>query len=166
MEDRILCFEPVWAPDARTLILGTMPSVESLRQGFYYSHPRNAFWPIMAWLLGSAVPGTVAEKKRLLTDNGIALWDVARSCVREGSLDSAIREAKPNDFEMLYKVCTRLDRLIFNGKTAAAMYRRLAGTVPAGLTVWTMPSTSPAYTLSFDKKLEAWRVGIERNESK
>ena len=70
------------AGDARLLILGTMPSVESLRQSFYYAHPRNAFWPVMAEVLGAPVPETVEEKRALLTGHRVALWDVARSCVR------------------------------------------------------------------------------------
>lgn len=102
MEERIICFEPVAEQDARLLILGTMPSVESLRQSFYYAHPRNAFWPIIADVLAQPRPETVEAKKQLLIGHRIALWDVAHSCVRSGSLDSAIRDVVPNDFAVLF----------------------------------------------------------------
>ncbi len=97
MAERTHSFEPVWAEDAAVLILGTMPSVASLKQGFYYAHPRNAFWPILFDLAGEAYSEDIEARKRLLVGRRIALWDVARSAVRPGSLDSAIREAEPND---------------------------------------------------------------------
>ena len=87
---RIHSFPPVIDGGCRTLILGTMPSVKSLEAAFYYAHPRNAFWPIMARLLGEAVPETIDEKKALLLRHGAALWDTAASCEREGSLDAAM----------------------------------------------------------------------------
>lgn len=91
MEERIEGFPPVAEADARLLILGSMPSVESLKQGFYYAHPRNAFWRILAEVFDESVPDSIEDKKRLLIDHRIALWDVAHSCVRPGSLDSNIK---------------------------------------------------------------------------
>lgn len=161
MEARIECFPPVALGDARLLILGTMPSVESLRQSFYYAHPRNAFWPVMAEVLGAPVPETVEEKRALLTGHRVALWDVARSCVRPGSLDSAMRDVLPNDFGALFARCPKIERILFNGDTARKLYMRLVGRMPEGCDWARMPSTSPAYTLPYARKLEAWRAGME-----
>lgn len=157
MEERIASFDPVAALDARLLILGTMPSVESLRQSFYYSHPRNAFWPMMAQILGEPQPETAEAKKSMLIRHRIALWDVAQSCVRPGSLDSAIRDARPNDFAALFERCPNIERILFNGATAENLYRKLVGALPEGCASARMPSTSPAYTMPFEKKCEAWR---------
>ena len=161
MEERIECFDPVAAPDARLLILGTMPSVESLRQSFYYSHPRNAFWPIMAAVLGEETPLSAGEKKRMLTRHRIALWDVVNTCVRPGSLDSSIRDAQANDFEMLFARCPRIEKILFNGAAAENLYMKKVGAMPEGCVRQRMPSTSPAYTLRFERKLAAWREGME-----
>ena len=161
MDARIECFEPVVRSDARLLILGTMPSVESLRQSFYYSHPRNTFWPIMAEILGEPRPDSVEKKKFMLLRHQIALWDVARSCVRPGSLDSAMRDVIPNDFAALYARCPGIERILFNGATAQKLYQKLVGVMPEGCSWAQMPSTSPAYTLAYEKKLALWRSGME-----
>ena len=161
MEARIECFPPVARGDARLLILGTMPSVESLRQSFYYAHPRNAFWPMLARILSEPEPASVEEKKSLLLRHRIALWDVAQSCVRPGSLDSAIRDALPNDVPGLLKRCPEIRAILFNGATAQNLYRKLIGDVPAGLRSVRMPSTSPAYTLKFEAKRAAWQKELE-----
>lgn len=161
MEERIECFDPVAEENARLLILGTMPSVESLKQSFYYSHPRNAFWPIMAEALGEPLPETIEEKKRMLIRHGIALWDVCRSCVRPGSLDSDIRDVQPNDFEMLFSRCEGIEKILFNGATAEKLYLKMVGRIPDGCVCERMPSTSPAYTMKYAGKLAAWRGGME-----
>ena len=161
MEGRIECFEPVAQPDARLLILGTMPSVESLRQSFYYSHPRNAFWRVMAQVLNEPFPESVEAKKEMLTRHRIALWDVVHSCVRPGSLDSDIRDVEPNDFGMLFAHCPGIEKILFNGAAAQQLYEKKVGVMPTGCIRQRMPSTSPAYTLSFEKKLAAWRDGME-----
>lgn len=161
MDGRIECFAPVAREDARLLILGTMPSVESLRQSFYYSHLRNAFWPVMAAVLGEELPRTVEEKKNLLIRHRIALWDVVHSCIRPGSLDSDIREAQPNDFAALFERCSNIEKILFNGASAQKLYEQKVRTMPEGCAWEKMPSTSPAYTLKFEKKLELWRRGME-----
>ena len=149
----IIGFPPVWRADARLLILGSMPSEESLRQGFYYGHPRNAFWPILAESFGAEIPRSIEEKKALLIGNGIALWDSAYSCEREGSLDSAIRGAVPNDLAGLLARCPGIQKVLFNGKTA----QKLARGIPEGMGTVCLPSTSPAYTLRYSEKLRLWR---------
>ena len=160
-EERIVCFEPVAREDARLLILGTMPSVESLKQSFYYSHPRNAFWPIMARVLEEELPPYNDGKKELLIRHGIALWDVAHSCVRPGSLDSSIRDVQPNDFGRLFAKCPGIEKILFNGATAQKLYMKLVGKLPENCVWKRMPATSPAYTLAFEKKLSAWREEME-----
>lgn len=162
MEARICGYAPVAESDARVLILGTMPSEESLRQGFYYAHPRNAFWPIMAEILHEPLPNGIAEKKSLLIRHRVALWDVAGSCVRKGSLDSAIRDVIPNDFAALFRRCPAIERILFNGATAEKLYRQWVGIFPEGCASARMPSTSPAYTLKFEQKLSAWREEMEK----
>lgn len=163
MSLRICGFPPVWRSDARLLILGSMPSVESLRQGFYYAHLRNAFWPMMAEILGEQAPASVEEKKEMLLRHRIALWDSAQSCEREGSLDSAIRAPQANDFEALYRNCPKIKHLFFNGAAAYQLYRRLVmkEDEDAQRVFHRMPSTSPAYTLRYEEKLEIWKNEIE-----
>ena len=101
------------------------------------------------------------EKKRLLIRHGIALWDVAHSCIRPGSLDSDIRDAMPNDFATLFRACPHIQKVIFNGATAQKLYKRLVGSLPDGAQSVQAPSTSPAYTLAFEKKLALWRDEME-----
>ena len=91
MSQRIVAFPPVARADARILILGSMPSVVSLEAGFYYGHPRNAFWRILAEVFHAPLPETIDEKKALIVGHQLALWDSLTACEREGSLDSAIR---------------------------------------------------------------------------
>ncbi|MBQ8973076.1 MAG: DNA-deoxyinosine glycosylase [Clostridia bacterium] len=159
--DRIEGFEPVANINARVLILGTMPSVRSLRQGFYYGHPMNAFWRIMSDILSESMPQTVMEKKRMLLAHNIALWDVCRSCVRPGSLDADIRDVAANDFSAFYAKYPSIRRILFNGAKAQELYRRYVSVYPANCESMRMPSTSPAYTRPYVEKLAQWRAGLE-----
>ncbi len=159
-EERVFSFEPVAGAGCRTLILGTMPSVKSLEAGFYYAHPRNAFWPIMADVFGEAPPRTIGEKKALLLGRGVALWDMARSCAREGSLDAAMRGVELNDVPGLLARFPSIDRILLNGGEAWRLFQRLAPADRAGREAIRLPSTSPAYTLAYDKKLTAWRAAL------
>lgn len=161
MAARIYGFAPVWRADARLLILGSMPSVESLSQSFYYAHPRNAFWPMMAEILDEPRPETAEEKGRMLTRHRIALWDTVRSCERSGSLDSAIRSAEANDFEDLYRNCPQLRHVFFNGAAAQRLYERLVARADARFCFRRLPSTSPAYTLKYEAKRAAWARAVK-----
>ena len=116
---------------------------------------------MLARILSEPEPASVEEKKALLLRHRIALWDVAQSCVRPGSLDSAIRDALPNDVPGLLKRCPEIKVILFNGATAQNLYRKLIGDVPAGLRSVRMPSTSPAYTLKFEAKRAAWQKELE-----
>lgn len=158
-------FRPVGKPDARVLVLGTLPGPMSLEMNQYYAQPRNAFWPIMGALFG-ALPGLAyRERLSLLRANHVALWDVCNSAYREGALDASIvaRSIVPNDFAQFYRSHRRLQLICFNGQTAASLYRRLvlpglparAQTIPCV----TLPSTSPAHAaMRFEQKLERWEI--------
>ena len=155
--EKIAGYAPVADENSRVLILGTVPSVESLRTGFYYAHPRNAFWHILADVFGGPLPETVAEKKALVLANRLALWDVVRACTRKGSLDSAIRDAEANDFPSFFRRYPGIKRVLFNGAAAQRLFMRLCPGALAGRASARLPSTSPAYTLSYGQKRELWR---------
>lgn len=165
---RVRSFPPIENARARVLILGSLPGGASLAAGQYYAHPQNLFWPIMGALLGAGSGLAYAARTRLLKVNGIALWDVLESCVREGSLDSAIEEAtiEVNDFAAFYRTHPRIGRVFFNGAKAEASYRRYVipalGTGSPLVEYLRLPSTSPAHAaLSFEKKREAWQAVLE-----
>jgi hypoxanthine-DNA glycosylase len=159
---RIRSFPPVARRDAHTLILGSMPGAASLAAGRYYAHPRNAFWRIVADLLGFAAEAPYPERKRALQGAGIALWDVLHSCVREGSLDTRIDDASEvaHDFRAFFRTHPRIERVFFNGAKAEASFRRH---VVPGLrhspSMHRLPSTSPAHAaLDEGRKRAAWRA--------
>ena len=161
MAERIYGFAPVWRADARMLILGSMPSVESLHQSFYYAHPRNAFWPMLAEILGEPLPQSIDEKKDMLLRHRIALWDTVGSCERAGSLDSAIRDPRPNDFAALFRSCPGIGHIFFNGATAHQLYLRLVAKEDGRRAFHRMPSTSPAYTLKYEIKRARWQAALK-----
>ncbi len=156
---RLKAFPPVAGESPRVLILGSMPGGESLRRGQYYAHPANAFWPLMGEILGFDPSAPYPERLERLKEAKIALWDVLESCVRPGSLDSAIREAKPNGFRKFFKVNSSISRIILNGGTAERLFlKNAAEYAPPGCLLLKAPSTSPAYaSLNFEGKLKAWR---------
>ena len=160
MAGRIDAFPPVAREDARILILGSMPSVASLAEGFYYGHPRNAFWRVLSDVFDEPLPESVPQKVRLLTSHRIALWDALASCEREGSLDSAIREPELNDFDRLFERCPEIGLVLFNGGAAHRLFMRAGAKYLEGRAWRQMPSTSPAYTLSYERKLALWRRAL------
>ena len=111
-------FEPVFTPQARVLIVGSMPSVKSLADQQYYAHPRNAFWPILFDVFGEERTDDYEKKKALICRHGLALWDAAACCEREGSLDSNMRDIIYSDFDSLYEKCPRIHTVLCNGGTA------------------------------------------------
>lgn len=147
---------PFCAEGARVLILGSFPSVKSRESGFFYGHPQNRFWRVLAQVFEDTVPTTLEEKKAFLTSHGIALWDVIASCRIEGSADSSIRDVVPNDIASLMQ--THNIRAIFtNGKTANALYEKHIHPT-LGMTAACLPSTSPANAAwSVEKLVNAWR---------
>lgn len=155
-----MAFPPVAGPDARILILGSMPSVASLEAGFYYGHPRNAFWRILAEVFNESLPETIEDKRALILNHRLALWDSLTACEREGSLDSAIRRPELNDFGGLFARCPGIERVLFNGGTAYRLFVKAGGNYLDGRAWVVMPSTSPAYTLSYERKLAQWRQAL------
>ncbi len=151
-------FPPIIAPFARILILGTMPGEESLARREYYANPRNQFWRIMQELYGVPASALYFERIERLQENHIALWDVLESCEREGSLDSAIKNAVPNDFSYIFAQLPELKIIAFNGKKAAEWFDRWANVDISRYQKLILPSTSPAAAMAFEKKLAAWAV--------
>ena len=146
---------PILDCRVETLILGSFPSPASLAARHYYAHKQNQFWRVMAEVLGeSLVDYDYAEKQRCLLRHHVGVWDVYRACRRDGALDSAIEAAEPNDFSLLKKKAPRLRRIWFNGQTAGRFVRWFAG---QGYETRVLPSTSPAYTLAFARKVAIWR---------
>ena len=160
--EKITGFAPVADADARLLILGTAPGVQSLREGFYYAHSRNAFWRIVADTFDAPLPETAEGKAALILENRLALWDVLRACARRGSLDSAIREPEANDFAAFFAACPRVARVLFNGAAAERLFFRFCGETLAGREAVRLPSTSPACTLAYAQKLLLWRKELLR----
>lgn len=157
--NKVQSFPPVALPDARILILGSMPGVASLTAGQYYAHPRNHFWPVMGALY-NVPPLDYPARLALLHARKIGLWDVLRDCVRPGSLDSAITEAAPNDFITFFAAHPEITHVFFNGNTARDLFNRwVLPTIESRPIVCTaLPSTSPANaSWSFARKLDAWR---------
>lgn len=148
-------FQPILPPNARVLILGSFPSPASRTKGFYYGHPRNAFWRILEDLTGKPFTSMEREEKiRMLHALRIALWDAYAAAHPEGSSDSRLRERVPNDFSIL----PRTIRLVaYNGRTAAHVKPLVENVLPHAEHA-ILPSTSPAHTLSYQRKLEAWRI--------
>ena len=153
-------FEPIWSPDARVLIVGSMPGVKSLEDSQYYAHPRNAFWPIMFEVFGQRLSDDYEVRKSLIRDHNLALWDAACTCEREGSLDSNMRGVVYNDFAALYEKCPGIHSVLCNGATANSLFMKSG--FAQGKMVIRLPSTSPAYTMAYAKKLEAWRAALEQ----
>ena len=152
------CFPPVYAPQARVLIVGSMPSVKSLADAQYYAHPRNAFWPILFDVFGKPLADDYEVRKALIRENGLALWDAAAACEREGSLDSSMRDIAYNDFSALFAECPHIHTVLCNGAAAHSMF--LKAGFAGGRRICRMPSTSPAYTMPYNKKKEIWKAAL------
>lgn len=149
-------FAPVFDVSSRALVLGTFPSVKSRENAFYYGHPQNRFWPLIALLFNQAVPQTAEEKTALLLARHIALWDVLASCDIAGSADGSIRNPVPNDLlELLGQAPIRA--IFANGQTAAALYCRWSQP-QTGVPVIALPSTSPANArCTLETLIAAWK---------
>ncbi len=158
----VTSFAPLSRPFAKLLVLGSMPGVASLTAQQYYAHPRNSFWPIMAHMAGFDAVDSYAVRVEALTRAGIAVWDVLQSCVRPGSLDSAIQAGTrvPNDFAAFFRSHPGIRLVCFNGAEAQQSFVRyvLPGLPAADLRYVRLPSTSPAHAMAFDRKLAAWHA--------
>ena len=153
-------FLPVYDETSELLILGSFPSVKSREQGFYYGHPQNRFWKVLAAVYGSEVPGTVEEKKSLLLSRHIAIWDVIDSCDIIGSSDSSIKNVIPADIAGILQK-TKITRIFANGKTAGNLYKKFCEE-STGIKATVLPSTSPANAaVSLEKLIQIWKEELQ-----
>ena len=150
-------FGPLFSPESRILILGSFPSVKSREQNFFYGHPQNRFWKVIAALFNQPVPTSIPEKKELILGHGLALWDSIASCVITGSSDASIRDVRANDLRIILDSCP-IERIYCNGRKSHEMYMKYI--LPAlGREAGCLPSTSPANAQwSLEKLVEAWSV--------
>ena len=163
MNRTLVSFPPIADPGASVLILGSMPGKASLAARQYYAHPQNSFWRIMRELVGLDPAASYPERLDGLRSVGIALWDVLRSCQRKGSLDTAIRNAKPNDFAAFFKKHPSIRLVCFNGAKAEKCYLQLVlPTLADQSPPWILlPSSSPAHAgMSFQDKVAKWRTAM------
>lgn len=150
-------FEPVYDENSRILILGSLPSVKSREQGFYYGHPQNRFWRVLARLLEWEEPATIEEKKAMLLKNKIAIWDVLESCDIKGSSDSSIKNAVAADIPGLLKK-TKIEKIYVNGTTAGKYYKKYIWPL-TGVEAIVLQSTSPLNCrYDIEKLAENWSV--------
>lgn len=155
-------FPPVWDKHSEILILGSFPSVKSREMAFFYGHPQNRFWPLIAALYEDDTPQTVEARRAFLLRHHIALWDVLASCSIVGSSDSSIRDAVPNDIRPILAGAP-IRGIYTNGQTASRLYQKYL--LPeVGREAVCLPSTSPANAAwSFDRLAEAWSVIFGRS---
>ncbi len=148
--------DPVYDGNSEVLILGSFPSVKSREAGFFYGHPQNRFWKVIAAVMEDEVPETIPEKRAFLLRHHIALWDVIGKCTIIGSDDSSIRDAVPNDLGKIISA-SGLSRIFVNGKKAEAIYRKYTEK-KTGIKAVCLPSTSPANAAwKLDRLIEAWK---------
>lgn len=148
-------FPPVYDEHSEILILGSFPSVKSREEQFFYGHPKNRFWKVLAAVFDSSVPESIEEKMLFLISNRIALWDVVFSCEITGSADSSIKNVIPND---IYEILGNSDikRIFLNGKTAEKYYNKYIKE-KISVEAITLPSTSPANAKwTLEKLIAQW----------
>ena len=149
--------EPVYNSDSRVLILGSFPSVKSREQQFFYGHPQNRFWRVVAGVFDCPVPQNVPEKKALLLGHGIAVWDVIASCTISGSSDASIRDVVPNDISGILEEAD-ICKIYANGAKSYELYQKYIYP-QTKREIEKLPSTSPANAVfSYERLLEAWKI--------
>lgn len=154
-------FKPIIFPDSKILILGSFPSLKSFEEGFYYAHPRNQFWPILAKVFDEDI-STLEKKIELCKKHRLALWDSAKSLKRESgnSSDTNLKEIKVNDFKQLLKDYPSIRYILFTGKKAETIFNKAYKDFPVKKAL--LPSPSPAYAaMSFEEKLERYRYWLK-----
>ena len=154
--------EPIFNENSEILILGSFPSVKSREGNFFYHHPQNRFWKVIAAVTDWEIPSTIEEKKKMLLENHIAIWDVIASCDIEGSSDSSIKNVVPNDLEMILSA-GKIRQIYTNGGTASRLYRKYCQN-KTGIEDIKLPSTSPANAAySLDRLVSEWGI-INKNK--
>ncbi len=153
-------FEPVFNKQSRVLVLGSLPSVKSREQGFYYGHAQNRFWKVVAALMQKPLPETTGQKKQLLLESRIAVWDVVQECDIIGSSDASIRNVTPTDLKRILDSCD-IRAVFANGAAAAKLYEKFQKPLTKR-DVITLPSTSPANAAwSLERLLDRWSALLE-----
>ena len=148
-------FGPIYDRDCEILILGSFPSVKSREMQFYYGHPQNRFWRVLAFVLNAEVPNTIEEKKQILLNNHIAVWDVIASCSISGSSDTSIKDVIVNDFTEILRN-SKIEKIFANGTKAYELYCKYVEST-TGIQAIKLPSTSPANAAwSFERLCKAW----------
>lgn len=152
-------FPPLYDDDSEILILGSLPSVKSREQMFFYGHPQNRFWKVMSMVLGEVLPTTIDEKKIMLHAHHIALWDAIYSCDIIGSSDSSIKNVIPTDLGKIIS-SSKVTKVICNGKTSGKYFSKYQQK-ELDIEPVILPSTSPANAaFSVDKLVEIWGTVI------
>ena len=153
---------PLYDEKSRVLILGSFPSVKSREAAFFYAHPQNRFWPMMAALTGEPVPARedIEAKKQIILRHGLALWDTLERCTITGAADASIKDAVPNDIAVLLAKAP-IEAVFCNGATAYRIYTKYLQPV-TGLAAIKLPSTSPANAaFTMPRLLDAWGTALE-----
>ena len=156
-----MSFAPVYNAHSRALILGTWPSPKSREMAFYYGHPQNRFWPMLAALTGEPVPvrEDIEAKKQIILRHGLALWDTLESCTITGASDASIKDVVPNDIAALLAKAL-IEAVFCNGATAYRIYTKYLQPV-SGIAAIKLPSTSPANAACRPEKLrEVWAEAL------
>lgn len=150
-------FAPLFDEECRILILGSLPSVKSREQMFFYGHKQNRFWPLLARIFHEPVPQTIEEKKSLALRHHIAMWDTIYSCDIIGSSDSSIKNVVPTDLSRILEH-SKVTKVFCNGKTSGKYYQKFQEK-KLGIPAVTLPSTSPANAAWNLEKLESeWKI--------
>jgi hypoxanthine-DNA glycosylase len=150
-------FPPVVDPEVRLLVLGSLPGEVSLAQSRYYANPQNRFWHLMGAVIGEDLPAFDYDTRlKTLLRHHVGLWDSVAEAQREGSLDSRIRGHTGNDLPGLAQSLPKLEAIAFNGGTSARLGLKALGPLAGSYAIVKLPSSSPAYTLSYQDKLKAW----------
>ena len=149
--------EPFYNNDSKILILGSFPSVKSREIGFYYSHPQNRFWKVLAYIFNEEIPTSIEEKKELLKRNKIALFDVCATCDIKASSDASIKNVVPNNLEEIFNN-SKIKVIAFDGKTAYNLYQKYFKD-KYDVELISLPSTSPANaTWDMQRLINEYRV--------
>ena len=149
--------DPVYDKNSKILILGSFPSVKSRQQVFFYGHPQNRFWKVIAGVMGCSVPESIDEKKEMLLSHYVAVWDVIESCDIVGSSDSSIKDVKVNDFNRILDSAD-ISKIYANGGKAYELYMKYA-IEKTGRDIIKLPSTSPANAAwNLERLIDAWSI--------
>ena len=149
--------KPLYNSESKTLILGSFPSVKSRELNFFYAHPQNRFWKVIASIYNSPLPTTIEEKTKLILDNNLALYDVIYSCEIHSSADSTIKNVTPSNLTKVIKN-SKIDRVFVNGKTAEFYYKKYTEKA-LNIKAECLPSTSPANAnFTLEKLIEKWEI--------